>query len=105
MTPPKGFVLFEDVCPTPDPRSPTLLTDVAKVALEMGRARPWTLAQLPGEPVYVAARRSLWMRFVVWRANRSRRVEKAHREALLASRWREMDRRRALGLPLNDGSS
>ena len=105
MTPPKGFVLFEDVTPTPDIHSPTLLADVAKVALAMRAARPWTLVELPGEPMYVAARRSWWMRFVVWRANRHRRHEKARREALLAARFNELDRRRKAGLPLIDGSS
>jgi hypothetical protein len=105
MKPPKEFVTFESVCPTPDIKSPTLLADVAKVALEMRKARPWTLVELPGEPLYVAAKRSLWMRVVVWWANRHRTRERKLRQALLAARFAELDRRRAMGLPLNDGSS
>lgn len=111
MTPPQGFVLFESLHPTPDASSPTLMADIAKVALAMGRLRPWMLVQLPGEPQYVAREhrwwhpRAWWMRLRVGLANRYRRRECERRKAMLAARWAELDRRRALGLPLNDGSS
>lgn len=99
-----GYVDFETLYPTPDIRSPTLLAECAKAAKAMGELRPWTLVQLPGEPMLVAAKPSLWWRMVTWWRNRGRHAERNRLVKAMVERYAELDRRRAMGIPLDDGS-
>lgn len=103
---PRGFEQLQPHAPRPE----WLVVDhriyewVRLEAEHERRAKPWTLLPLAEGERLVAVKRTLWMRLVTWWLNRGRREERARRMWAAAERYAELDRRRALGIPLEDGT-